>query len=85
MIQSLGCSPLTQSNSTKSFQPGVEMQVGLTHSTSNLPAISSSHSFSFLLKTSLLAVFNHGKVISVTVVSILAVEPEEQSPALLAR
>lgn len=69
----------------KEFSTWVEIQVGLTHSTSNLPAISLYHSFRFLLKTSLLAVFNHSKVISVTVVTILAKEPEEQSPGLLAR
>lgn len=85
MIQRPGCSPLTQSKGTRGFQPEVEIQVGLTHSISNLPAISLYHSFSSLLKTSFPAVFNHRKVISVTVVSILAKEPEEQSPGLLAR
>ena len=80
-----GCSPLTQSNSTGVFPPGFELQAGLTHSILNLLAISLYYSFSFLLKASFLAVFNHRKVISVTVVSILAKEPEEQSPVPLTR
>lgn len=85
MIPAPGRSPLTQSDSTGVFPPGFELQVGLAHGILNLPAISLYHSFSFLLKTPFLAVFNHRKVISVTVVSILAKEPEEQSPVPLTR
>lgn len=85
MIRTPGCSPSTRSNCTAGCPPGFELQVGVTHSILHLPAISFYHSFSFLLKTSFLAVVNHCKVISVTVASILAKEPEEQRPALLTR
>lgn len=85
VIQASGCSPLAQTDSTGVFPPGFELQVGLAHGVFNLLAISLYRSFSFLLKTSFLAVFNHRKVISVTVVSILAKAPEEQSPVLLTR
>jgi len=85
LLRSLILAQLRISAITLRPTAGSELVAGSQHRILNLPAASLHRSFSFLLKRQFLAVFNHCKVIAVTVASIPAQELGEHSPIPLTR